>query len=329
MKKIPCKKCPKCGLYHDFTIVECDCGEQLGSIEAKPVNTAEISKDEYGQIDRSLKVYVQKCSACGALNYTDDPSHPVKMCYNCHKTRIAGINPVEWSEGGSDDDQKPSTQEAGAKDRDNAPQSPNQAAQVPTAYAEDDEDDYDDEASLPWQSILKNVQKKAGTKPPAKTSQPPVQQVTAPKDAQPANDFDDEDDEVCDWSGVLGMPAKASAAPEPKPQNPRPPAKRDITLSAIRYGRLSFTVEAGQDSYMLGRSANQGEFLSQDGRVGNEHCYLFFRNGTWYVRDNHSKNGTAVNSRDIGLDGECILNDGDELKLGHKPDSVTFRISIK
>lgn len=80
---------------------------------------------------------------------------------------------------------------------------------------------------------------------------------------------------------------------------------------------------------MLGRSANQGAFLSQDGRVGNEHCYLFFRNGNWFVRDNNSKNGTAVNSRDIGLNGECMLSDGDELKLGHHPDSVAFRISIK
>ncbi|MDD6060109.1 MAG: hypothetical protein PUB97_06960 [Ruminococcus sp.] len=56
----------------------------------------ELSPEQYGEIDVSLKVYVQKCSACGALNYTDNPSNPVKVCYNCHKTRIAAIVPVEY-----------------------------------------------------------------------------------------------------------------------------------------------------------------------------------------------------------------------------------------
>lgn len=79
---------------------------------------------------------------------------------------------------------------------------------------------------------------------------------------------------------------------------------------------------------MLGRSAGQGNFLAQDGRVSNEHCLLIYRDGSWFVRDNHSSNGTAVNSRDIGLNGECVLNSGDELKLGHHPDSMAFRVTL-
>ena len=100
-------------------------------------------------------------------------------------------------------------------------------------------------------------------------------------------------------------------------------------MTAIRFGRLSFAIEAKKDTpYLLGRSANQRAFLENDGRVGNEHCYILFKNGKWYVKDNHSANGTAVNSRDIGLNGEHVLNDGDELKLGHHSDSMAFRGTI-
>lgn len=332
MNRIPCKKCPQCGLYNDFTIEECECGKKLNSIEAQFVDTDELSPEEYGEIDTSLKVYVQKCSACGALNYTDNPSNPVKMCYNCHKTRIAAIAPVECVEEDSEDTQKISTPEVEVTNSGNgfnAKQTMSQVTQGQSSYGIDDDDDDDDDDSVQWQSILGNIQKTVGTTPTAKKSQPRTQQVVDPKVAQVPNNFYDDDDEAGDWSGILGTMAKTSSTPTPKRQVPPTPAKKDITLTAIRYGRLTFTVDAGQDIYMLGRSANQGTFLSQDGRVGNEHCYLFFRNGTWYVRDNNSRNGTAVNSRDIGLNGECMLSDGDELKLGHHPDSVAFRISIK
>ena len=95
------------------------------------------------------------------------------------------------------------------------------------------------------------------------------------------------------------------------------------------YGKLTFTVKADSGAqYMLGRSANQSSFLASDKRVGNEHCYLYFKDGFWYVKDNHSANGTAVNSKDIGLNGEARLNNGDELILGHNSDSMAFKISF-
>lgn len=337
MNRIPCKKCPQCGLYNDFTVEKCECGKKLGSIEAQFVDTDELSPEEYGEINTFLNVYVQKCSACGALNYTEDPSNPVKVCYNCHKTRIAAIAPVKCVEKNSEseDEKKTFTPEAKVKNGSNAQQTVDQVIQDFPSYAandndDNDDDDDDDDDSVQWQSILGNIQRAIGSTPAAKTSQSYTQQVVEPKAIQVPNGFDDDDDdEIDDWSGILGTTAKTNSSSLPNRQAHSTPTKKDITLTAIRYGRLSFTVEAAQGAYMLGRSANQGAFLSQDGRVGNEHCYLFFRNGTWFVRDNNSKNGTAVNSRDIGLNGECILSDGDELKLGHHPDSVAFRISIK
>lgn len=330
MNKVPCKKCPQCGLFNDFTIEECECGKKLNNIGAQFIDIEELSPEQYGEIDFSLKVYVQKCSACGALNYTDNPSNPVKVCYNCHKTRIAAIVPVEYVDTDS------SEQEEVVSGIDELPgdnnlntHTKNQQRQIPqvtlTSTVDDDDDDDDDEDSVQWQGILGNIQKTAGSYPIISQTKPSQQNVKNTIITPITSDNDD--DEVDDWSGILGNKAKQNTTTS-KPQIITPSARKDITLTAMRYGRLSFTVEAGSNTYMLGRSANQGSFLSQDGRVGNEHCYLLYRNGNWFVKDNNSRNGTAVNSRDIGLNGECMLSDGDELKLGHHNDSVAFRISI-
>ena len=330
MNKVPCKKCPQCGLFNDFTIEECECGKKLNNIGAQFVNIDELSPEQYGEIDVSLKVYVQKCSACGALNYTDNPSNPVKMCYNCHKTRIAAIVPVEYVDIDSseqEDEVDSKADDLSGNNNSNTHASYQQTPQVThSPTADDDDDDDDDDDSVQWQGILGNIQKTVGSSPvisQTKSSQQSVKNTIA---TPIVSDEDDEDD-VDDWSVILGNKAKQNTT-KLKPQVVTSAANKDITLTAIRYGRLSFTVEAGPNTYMLGRSANQGGFLSQDGRVGNEHCYLFYRNGNWFVKDNNSRNGTAVNSLDIGLNGECMLSNGDELKLGHHNDSVAFRISI-
>ena len=111
MNRIPCKKCPQCGLFNDFTIEECECGKKLNNIEAQFIDTDKLFPEQYGEVDTSLKVYVQKCSACGALNYTDDPVHPAKVCYNCHKTRIAAIAPTECVEEDGEEKQDASAPE--------------------------------------------------------------------------------------------------------------------------------------------------------------------------------------------------------------------------
>lgn len=334
MNRIPCKKCPQCGLFNDFTVEECECGKKLNNVEAQFIDTELISPEQYGDIDTSLKIYVQKCSACGTVNYTDNPAKPVRVCYNCHKTRIAAIVPAEYVDEDGDEKPEASAPEDGISDNAssfNTHQAKVQIVQGQHPYEPDDDDDDD---SAQWKGILGNIQRTVGRASEtsrATANQSISQQTKEVKPTQPQSDFDDDDDddETGDWSGILGISPKQTTTPLSKQQPiPAPPAKKDITLTAIRYGRLSFTVEAGQEKYMLGRSANQGSFLSQDGRVGNEHCYLVYRDGAWYVRDNNSKNGTAVNSQDIGLNGERMLSDGDELKLGHHPDSMAFRISI-
>lgn len=325
MNMIPCRKCPQCGIFNDFTVEECECGKILNDIGVQLIDTDEVSPEQYGEIDTSLRVFVQKCSACGTLNYTDNPAHPVKVCCNCHKTRIATIDPVECVEECSEkiqDTFSPETDELSDAERLDTQQVRDHVSQSQQISDDDDDDD----GFARWQDILSNIKKTVGGEPEgsqAKSNQQEIQQLTQ----QQPSDFDDDDDEVGDWSDILGV-SQDEKVPKPEKQEVSNLAPKDITLTAIRYGRLSFTVEVGQEIYMLGRSANQGSFLSQDGRVGNEHCYLFFKDGAWFVKDNNSRNGTAVNSRDIGLNGECMLSDGDELKLGHHPDSIAFRITI-
>lgn len=123
----------------------------------------------------------------------------------------------------------------------------------------------------------------------------------------------EDDEKVVGWGNILGTQ----------------PETKKITLTAKGYGDFSFSITSDKEKYMLGRSANQSEFLAQDRRVRNEHCYLFYQDGYWFVKDNNSKNGTFVNSKDIGINGTHILENGSELKLGHNDDSVAFDISIE
>lgn len=327
MSKIPCKKCKSCGFYHDLSVTTCDeCGTDLQKTPAFLIETEDIPGEKYGEIDEDVTVFVQKCSACGALNFTADKNSPVKVCHNCHKTRVASIEPVEYIEPSdnvrTDDD---SIEDDDASADETVVQAGGSAGTAGNAKVlfDDDDDDNDDD-SVQWQGILGNIRKTVGSPDPS-----PIRKAETPHKTNNTppplenDDNDDDDDDVSDWSGILGgkpAPQKAVAASYS-------PA---ITLTAIRYGRLSFTIEAKPNQeYMLGRSANQSDFLCSDGRVGNEHCFLYFKIGSWYVKDNHSANGTAVNSRDLGLNGESRLNDGDELKLGHHSDSMAFRITIK
>ena len=322
MSMIPCKQCT-CGYYHDFTVSVCpECGKNLESFPMQPLEVDQLGADRYGEIDDTLTVYVQKCPACGALNFTPDPEQRVKRCFNCVKSRVASVRPTLWS---AEPEQQPAEAPnvgSDAKDVTQAEASAAACAKKAAAFPKPaPAADSDDEEAAKWSSLLGSVMKNTNPqfmKTTASAFQPKKQTEPAAAGGVSA-DEDDEDDVSPAWSGILGVKkAKAQEQQQAKP------------CLTLRAGSLSFTVSPDRDSpYLLGRSANQSTFLSTDRRVGNEHCYLVFKNGAWYVKDNHSSNGTAVNSIDIGLNGEQVLKDGDELKLGHHPDSPIFRIALK
>lgn len=95
MGKIPCRLCGSCGRYNDLSVQTCQCGADLANVPGRLVDEP-IPPEQWGEIDRSLPVFVQKCSACGAENFTTDPARPIRSCYNCHKARVALVVPIPY-----------------------------------------------------------------------------------------------------------------------------------------------------------------------------------------------------------------------------------------
>lgn len=315
MSDIPCRKCPKCGFYHDVSMITCsECQSDLIDVPALLVDIDNIPAEFFGDIDENIHFFVQKCSACGTMNFTSDKDKPVKICYNCHKARISSISPIEYEFEMREQDaaDNPSTilTENGGEDVRQGEIAEGQVKYLPDYDEEDDDDDKFETEQ--FQKMFRNLKRVIDTNPVIEMAN--INEPDSGKMKDLTEENVKEDDEYADWSNLIDS-TKTD--------------KKSITLTAIRYGHHSFTLEAKANvPYMLGRYANQREFLSNDLRVGNEHCLIIFKNGCWYVKDNNSANGTAVNSKDIGIGGEHELNDGDELKLGHHSDSMAFRITI-
>ena len=99
MKKTVCRRCPSCGLYSDITVEICVCGTDLSREKQVFIDTEKDRfKDQLGEINDSLSYYVQRCSACGKLNYTASKSKLFLRCYNCSQTMIASVVPASYIE---------------------------------------------------------------------------------------------------------------------------------------------------------------------------------------------------------------------------------------
>lgn len=323
MSKLPCKQCRECGLYNDFSVSVCKCGADIGGIVPKIIDIAELKDTECGKISEKNSFYIQKCSKCGAESYTFDKDKRVARCYCCNTGRIARSTPVLYEEivDNETDDIKRENDE-----------SPNGKCIVEISEINEyskagkkEEIETKENNSIWATSILANVEKEVRNSGITVNSSDDTKKVNDKEydnvSTKTNEVADDDDEEIRGW----GHLKKQLELKRDVTDN----GKKTITLTATGYGSLIFTVTAGDTPYLLGRDANQKEFLEQDGRVGNEHCYLIYRNDTWYVRDNHSTNGTMVDSCDIGKNGECVLRDGSELKLGHRPDSMAFLVSIR
>lgn len=305
----------------------CVCGEEIGTIPGEVVETSELSEEYIAEIDEEIDVFVQKCSACGALNFSLATDQAVKICYNCHKARIATIKPVKYT-----CDEKENRENEPEESLLKAPQTINPkkdemgANYVPVNSVTDDDDDDDDgDDASPWMNLLSGIEGVTGGSISEKNKKGvPQQHDTIPvlKSSTAVND-DDDDDDVGNWDGILGINAQAKTSVQSNA------GKEKLTLYAVRYGQCSYTIKKTDVPLLIGRDAELKEFLSHDPRVSNEHCYIDYENNQWVVRDNESSNGTAVNSRDIGLCGKIAIHSGDLLKLGHHSDSMEFKVLIE
>jgi predicted component of type VI protein secretion system len=81
-----------------------------------------------------------------------------------------------------------------------------------------------------------------------------------------------------------------------------------------RWVLLALDWTGGQESLLLGRHAECDVVLS-DPSVSRRHARLFFRDGSWFLQDLGSTNGTVINGVSIG---RCELRPGDRLIIGNE-----------
>lgn len=62
MKRIPCRKCSNCGIYHNMAVEICDeCGTALNNTPAVLMDKHTIPEELLGDFDMLIRM---KCSIC-------------------------------------------------------------------------------------------------------------------------------------------------------------------------------------------------------------------------------------------------------------------------
>lgn len=235
MRKIPYHKCAACNSYSPWNESRCSCGTQL----APMFGVLRVVEETAADLPVNEKLYVQKCSNCGALNITRSKEHPVQRCMECNKIRIQKVAPVEYID--TEEEQK-------------------------TAIPDPDED-------------------------------------------------------VTDWDDILSDITDTMKEVKLDPVS--------VRIRLVACNGYTCTIHKEETPFMIGRAAGMREFLAGNLEVGNEHCMILMRDDKWYVQDNHSGNGTFVNGRDLGEGGNRPVQDSDVVKLGHRPDSITFKVVME
>ena len=75
---------------------------------------------------------------------------------------------------------------------------------------------------------------------------------------------------------------------------------------------LALDWSGAQESLLVGRH-EQCDVVLSDPSVSRRHARLFFRDGSWFLEDLESTNGTVINGVSIG---RCELRPGDRLIIG-------------
>lgn len=106
-----------------------------------------------------------------------------------------------------------------------------------------------------------------------------------------------------------------------------------ITLKYITgNGRIKqefeISVDKSEVKCLLGRGAKGEEFFQNDIRVSNEHLYVWYKSGEWFIKDDYSKNGTMLNKKLIKPGKEYVIKNGDIIALGKLADSVHLKVII-
>ena len=122
---------------------------------------------------------------------------------------------------------------------------------------------------------------------------------------------------------IAELSAASSAAPRPAPQPGQAPAmgggeKTTIMTSAdlasAASGAGPSRIDIGETSTMIGRASQSGMVTLNHPAVSRVHAELRRRDGTAFIRDRGSVNGTFVNGK--RLSGATALKEGDTVSIG-------------
>jgi hypothetical protein len=107
------------------------------------------------------------------------------------------------------------------------------------------------------------------------------------------------------------------------------PTVMEMTFGSIQFGAGSLsgrTFKIGKDGLWIGRDPRCGAVLT-DETVSAEHAMIVPIDGSVFVIDKGSSNGTYVNSIDSPRVGKIELRDGDRLYIGRKGPVATFSVN--
>jgi hypothetical protein len=103
--------------------------------------------------------------------------------------------------------------------------------------------------------------------------------------------------------------ARRRRAPEPAPSGPRGPSQLVVTAGGLAGTRIALTGAP----ILIGR-ANDSTLVLTDDYASTRHARISVQDGTWFVEDLGSTNGTWVGPNK--LDGPMVLDVGVPVRIG-------------
>ncbi len=110
-------------------------------------------------------------------------------------------------------------------------------------------------------------------------------------------------------------PYVAPTAPGPVASQPvaRTPVERSAYLYVKRGASAGSRISVGRGGVSMGRG-NQNHVVLKDEKISRQHSSIKWHQGTYYLVDQQSANGSFVNERRVN---QCPLQHGDEIRLGY------------
>ena len=128
------------------------------------------------------------------------------------------------------------------------------------------------------------------------------------------------------WGESSSSPSATSAPEQPTLRESSSAPVAQATLDKLQEpGRFILRSDSGEalqeysldkPEIVIGRAPNSDILLSKDKLTSRRHATVFYENGQYMLRDEHSANGTFVNGQQLDEGASHLLKDGDQVGIG-------------